>query len=407
MMDFFKDVKAKVAQNNETMGTSSTNSLNNGFSQRIAHVADNVNASASLFTTVYGDVKASAEAEVAEINARLKKQQKTQAIFGVLTTAASLAPQAMSLLSSIKACKSASTDTKTTPQQKQNQVQEYTQKLAEAEKQVETYETEIATLNSDIEKANKTITEQGEVSKTKQKEIDDATDAITKQKEVSETKQKEIETAKAEKDALTKSKDDETDATLVSLNSEIEKQKANKANGESDLAKANAMPDTIKQQKVVNGQVQYVDVENTAKKQAKAAAEKKIKEAEEEIKKLETQKTERKAEIDKQIAAKQEEIEAAEQAKKEADEAISAKEEEKKAAVNAKREADEAVASAEEEIKEKKASADEKTKAKDRLEKTEIPQLKAALEELKKAAGVSTTQSKQVTQDDETKKKQV
>ncbi len=378
MMDLLKNVKAKVAQNNAAMGTSSSDSLNNGFSQRIDHVADNVNKSASIFTSVYGDAKASAEAEVKEINNRLKKQQRTQAIIGALTTAASLAPQAMSLLASIKACKSASTDTKTTPQQKQSQIQEFTQKIADAEKQVETYTSEIATLNSDIENANNTITEQTEVSKTKQKEIDDAKDAV---------------------DALTKSKDDETDETLVSLNNDIKRQNTNKADGENDLAKANAMPDTIQQKKVVNGQVQYVTVKNTNKAKAKEAAEKKIKAAEEEIKKLEKQKTERKAELDKQIAAK---------------------EEERKAAVNAKREADEAVANAQAEVESKKDSVDEKTKAKDRLEKTEIPQLKSALEDLKKAAGATTSttqtqttqvrqqtqQTQQVAQEDPTKKKQ-
>ena len=174
---------------------------------------------------------------------------------------------------------------------------------------------------------------------------------------------------------------DETDEKLASLNKDIATQNTNKTQGQADLSKAQAMPDMVQQKKVVNGQVQVVQVKNTAKERAVAAAKKKISDAEDAIKKLDEQKTARKAEIQKEIDAK---------------------EAERKEAVEAKRQADEAVAQADKDIADKDKDMKDKVAAKTKLE-NEVTQLKTALEELKKSAGTtqtSTTQTQtaQVTQ---------
>ena len=256
------------------------------------------------------------------------------------------------------------------------QIQEYTQKITDAEKQVSAYTTDISKLEGEIATARTTKEEQGKVSIAKQKEIDDA---------------------KGAKYKLTESMKNETDETLVSLNNDIKTQNTNKTQGQADLSKAQAMPDKVQQKKVVNGQVQIVQVKNTAKEKAVEAAKKKISDAEKAIKRLEKQKANRKAEIQKDIDAK---------------------ETERKAAVEAKRKADEAVAQADKDIADKDKEMKDKIAAKTKLEK-EVTQLKTALEELKKSAGTtqtSTTQTQtaQVTQqrqqtaqaEDPTKKKQ-
>lgn len=359
MSNPFDNIKARLDKNTSTGSTSGVGS-NSGFNARLSKVTQQYNEQTSIFTSVYGDVKASAEAEVKAVNDRLKKQQRTQAIIGAISAAATLAPQALSLISSIKSCKSASSDSKLTPQQKQTQIQEYTQKITDAEKQVSAYTTDISKLEGEIATARTTKEEQGKVSIAKQKEIDDA---------------------KGAKYKLTESMKNETDETLVSLNNDIKTQNTNKTQGQADLSKAQAMPDMVQQKKVVNGQVQIVQVKNTAKEKAVEAAKKKISDAENAIKRLEQQKTDRKAEIQKDIDAK---------------------ETERKAAVDAKRQADEAVAQADKDIADKDKSMKDKIAAKTKLE-NEVTQLKTALEELKKSAGTtqtSTTQTQtaQVTQ---------
>lgn len=354
MSNPFDKIKARLDNNTSTGSTSGVGS-NSGFNARLSRVTQQYNEQTSIFTSVYGDVKASAEAEVKAVNDRLKKQQRTQAIIGAISAAATLAPQAMNLLASIKSCKSASTDTKLTPQQKQTQIQEYTQKIADAEKQVSTYVTDIQKLEGEITTAKTTKEEQGKVSIAKQKEIDDA---------------------KYAKDKLTESMNSETDEKLASLNKDIETQNANKKQGQTDLTKAQAMPDMVQQKKVVNGQVQVVQVKNTAKDKAITDAKKKIALAEEAIKRLEQQKTDRKAEIQKEIDAK---------------------EAERKEAVEAKRQADEAVAQADKDIADKDKSMKDKIAAKTKLE-NEVTQLKTALEELKKSAGTTQTSTTQTAQ---------
>ena len=375
MSNPFDNIKARLDKNTSTGSTSGVGS-NAGFNARLSKVTHQYNEQTSIFTSVYGDVKASAEAEVKAVNDRLKKQQRTQAIIGAISAAAVFAPKALSLISSIKACKSATSDTKLTPQQKQTQIQEYTQKITDAEKQVSTYTTDISKLEGEITTERTTKEEQGKVSIAKQKEIDDAKEA---------------------KDKLTESMNNEPDETLASLKNDIKTQNRNKTQGQADLSKAQAMTDKVQQKKVVNGQVQIVQVKNTAKEKAVEAAMKKISDAEKAIKRLEEQKANRKAEIQKNIDAK---------------------ETERKAAVDAKRKADEAVAQADKDIADKDKEMKDKIAAKTKLE-NEVTQLKTALEELKKSAGTtqtSTTQTQtaQVTEqrqhtaqaEDPTKKKQ-
>lgn len=379
MSNPFDKIKARLDNNTSTGSTSGVGS-NSGYNQRLSQITKKYDDMSSIFTSVYGDAKASAEAEVKAVNDKLKKQQRTQAILGTLTALASFAPQAMSFLSSIKACKAAAVDTKATPQQKQTQLQQYTQELQDAEAKVKTAEADIKKLDDEIKQAEEMKKDPAKYANEKQKTVD--------------TKRDELKALQG--------LNDDTDETLKTIATDLKTQNETKTTGEkelttakADLAKAEALPEKVQKQTGTDatGKPVYTQVENTARKTAietaqkkVEAAEKKVKDAEEAIKNLETKKSERKAEIEKQIAAKKEELDNAikenEQVQsdiKNADETITAK------------------------TKEKNEKIAEKTKL-----ESEVVQFRTAVEDLKKSIDSTKTQTAEQKQqkEDPTKKKQ-
>lgn len=305
------------------------------FKKRLQNIKGDYDKATSIFNSSYSNLKASAEAEVKAANDRVNKQQKTQLIIGALTTAATLVPQALSLISSIKACKSAGANNNLTTEQRQAKAKEFDGQVDKAKAQINTYETEISKLYDDIDTASKTEKEQTDVSKAKQKEIDGYVDKKT---ELTNSRKKE-----------------EANQTAG---------EAEKKAGVSEKEVAEKMPEKVQQGVDENGKP--IMVENEARKKALAAAEEKIKAAEEKIKAAK----EKIAEYDKQI----EEQEA-----------------KRKEAVEAKNKADEAVATAKETKEAKTKEVNEKIAARDKL-KSEVKQLESAVTDLK---GNDNTKQKQ------------
>lgn len=252
------------------------------YKKRLQNIKSDYDKATSIFNSSYSNLKASAEAEVKAANDRVNKQQKTQLIIGALTTAATLVPQALSLISSIKACKSAGANNNLTAEQRQAKAKEFDGQVDKAKAQINTYETEISKLYDDIDTASKTEKEQTDVSKAKQKEIDGYVDKKTE---------------------LTNSR---------------KKEEANQTAGEAEKAAAEKMPEKV--QKGVDENGKPIMVENEARKKALAAAEEKIKAAKEKI-----------AEYDKQIEEQEAKRKEAVEAKNKADEAVATAKETKEA----------------------------------------------------------------------------
>lgn len=381
----FDKIKSRL-DNPSSANAGGISSSGSAYRTRLSNITKQYDEATSIFNNSYSNLKASAEAEVKAVNDRLKKQQRTQAILGTLTSLATLAPKAMSFVNSIKACKAASSNSKTTPREKQNQLQQFTQQLNEAKSKLSSSEAEVKKLDSEIADL-KAIVNDSKAAVEAQKKVYTKTDELNKLEGL----------------------DDSTDETLKGLTQNIETQNGIKTEGENEknsaneelfaanaeLKQAEAMPMTVKKQTGTDpttGAPIYTEVENTARKEAiKAAqdkiaaakekvkaAEDKINKAETEIKQLEKQKTKRKNEIATQIEAKKQELNAA-------------KEE------NAK------VASAATTLKEKETERKNKDAERARLS-GEVTQFETAIAELKKAANAPSTQQNE--NEDPKKKKQ-
>ena len=127
----FDKIKSRL-DNPSSANAGGISSSGSAYRTRLSNITKQYDEATSIFNNSYSNLKASDEAEVKAVNDRLKKQQRTQAILGTLTSLATLAPKAMSFVNSIKACKAASSNSKTTPREKQNQLQQFTQQLNEA-----------------------------------------------------------------------------------------------------------------------------------------------------------------------------------------------------------------------------------------------------------------------------------
>lgn len=364
----FDKIKSRL-DNPSSANAGGISSSGSAYRTRLSNITKQYDEATSIFNNSYSNLKASAEAEVKAVNDRLKKQQRTQAILGTLTSLATLAPKAMSFVNSIKACKAASTNSKTTPREKQNQLQQFTQQLNEAKSKLSSSEAEVKKLDSEIADL-KAIVNDSKAAAEAQKKVDTKTDELKKLEGL----------------------DDSTDETLKGLTQNIETQNGIKTEGENEKNSANeelfAANAELKQAEAMP----ITEVENTARKEAiKAAqdkiaaakekvkaAEDKIDKAETEIKQLEAQKTERKNEIATQIEAKKQELNAA-------------KEE------NAK------VASAATTLEEKETERKNKDAERARLS-GEVTQFETAIAELKKAANAPSTQQNE--NEDPKKKKQ-
>ena len=365
----FDKIKSRL-DNPSSANAGGISSSGSAYRTRLSNITKQYDEATSIFNNSYSNLKASAEAEVKAVNDRLKKQQRTQAILGTLTSLATLAPKAMSFVNSIKACKAASTNSKTTPREKQNQLQQFTQQLNEAKSKLSSSEAEVKKLDSEIADL-KAIVNDSKAAAEAQKKVYTKTDELKKLEGL----------------------DDSTDETLKGLTQNIETQNGIKTEGENEKNSANeelfAANAELKQAEAMP---MNTEVENTARKEAiKAAqdkiaaakekvkaAEDKIVKAETEIKQLEAQKTERKNEIATQIEAKKQEL-------------------------NAAKEENEKVASAATTLEEKETERKNKDAERARLS-GEVTQFEKAIAELKKAANAPSTQQSE--NEDPTKKKQ-
>ena len=202
----------------------------------------------------------------------------------------------MSLISSIKSCKSASSNSKTTPQEKQNQLQQFTQQLNEAKSKLSSSEAEVKKLDSEIADLKAIVNDSKAVAEA-QKKVYTKTDELEKLEGLN----------------------DNTDETLKGLTQNIETQNGIKAEGENEMKSANeelfvanselktaeTMPMTVKKQTGIDpttGAPIYTEVENTARKEAIKAAQDKIAAAKEKVKAAEDKIKAAEAEI-KQLEA--------------------------------------------------------------------------------------------------------
>ena len=380
----FDKIKSRL-DNPSSANAGGISSSGSAYRTRLSNITKQYDEATSIFNNSYSNLKASAEAEVKAVNDRLKKQQRTQAILGTLTSLATLAPKAMSFVNSIKACKAASSNSKTTPREKQNQLQQFTQQLNEAKSKLSSSEAEVKKLDSEIADL-KAIVNDSKAAVEAQKKVYTKTDELNKLEGL----------------------DDSTDETLKGLTQNIETQNGIKAEGENEkkaaneelfaanyeLEQAEAMPMTVKKQTGTDpttGAPIYTKDDTARKEAIKAAqdkidkakkkvkdAEDKINKAETEIKQLEAQKTKRKNEIATQIEAKKQEL-------------------------NAAKEENEKVASAATTLEEKETERKNKDAERARLS-GEVTQFETAIAELKKAANAPSTQQNE--NEDPKKKKQ-